>query len=171
MKKTFILLSLISLFSCTSQTSNKELELIKRENEILKKEKELAEKQAIDNKTEPNEIPKSLNSDNDRNGYKIDSGPISEDIMPDINDEAFITHIKKQLLGKQFSKGIRTWKFVSMEEFIEFRILELIKENKTLVTEMVLSDFYGDGKKYYAKLLLTDNNGKIEISVLDYHKL
>ena len=164
MKKTFILLSLISLFSCTSQTSNKELELIKRENEILKKEKELAEKQSNEKKEEATQIPKSLNSDEDRYAKSVE-------VVPDINDEAFITHIKKQLLGKQFSKGIRTWKFVSMEEFVEFRILELIKENKTLVTEMVLSDFYGDGKKYYAKLLLTDNNGKVEISVLDYHKL
>lgn len=111
MKNQLAVVLLGLCMSCNSSTSNKELELIQRENELLKKENELAKKEK-----EVMSLSTNSSDNNDVNDYSINAPEV------DLNNPEFIQHLKEALLGQKMTKGFRTWTFVSLDEFTEFRV-------------------------------------------------
>lgn len=172
MKKLAVLLLIIQ-FSCTNTTSDKEIELLKRENELLRKEQELANKQTLDVKSPV--IAKS------KKGYKTTKslGETYADstvgnVEVNLSDEVILSKIKKDLIGRKMRKGKNEWTFVSLNEISDFTVLKVDKIDRTEFVNIssVLTDVYGDGKSYYAKFSITYNEGVLErIYLEEYRKL
>lgn len=134
--KKILLLSFV-IFSCSSNTSDKEKELLRREKEVLEKENQLLKEQTKKSETVK---PKSESLELTGSG-DITTGPADYNNIEE--------KIKTDLLGMEISKGLRSWTFVSLSEYEEVNILK--HENNFFVVAMVLKD-YNSNKRFYAKV-------------------
>lgn len=160
--KNVIIAALIPVcfISCSTSTSDKETELLKRENELLKRENELAKKEK--------------ESENKKNSTLEDIDRQIEGFKVDLKNENYVEQWKEKLIGQKIRKGIYAWRCVSVDEFSEFKILNTFRSGNKEITEIstLLTDIHGNGNKYYAKIRVTTAGSYItDIETLDYSSL
>ena len=172
MKKIIVIL-LFSTFSCTTNTSEKEIELLKKENELLKRE------QALNNieekpKQQQNTIRKDKIQIPKYQRYEIDSSS-NESVKQkefDYNKPEVIQGIETELLGKSFTKGFFVWTFEDLNEFSQFYIKKVYKDDFHRVQFINISTKLTNlknGSQYYVELnLFPDKYGFRKIKVVEF---